>query len=284
MADAPKPASAPAPAPNPAPAVTKSVVGPEVDPKDYIGGKDGETKWIKVYGTKKLEVDTRFARVNKGYVLTAKQDKLAKNLRLDKYLANKDIQILDKKEWLSDILYEIVVLDCRTDPSIMLKSQCPNFGAYLRDLSFRLFKTKKLPIKDNEIEILGGIKVSSSGTSEAAEEAAAAAKTAEEAAAAAKTTEEAAAKAKEEAAAKAKAEKFGNLTIKIHIPRAVLELPPITIDTIYNTINATMQMQLALLRRALNRDTSEIQLSDIQSSIYSDMNKYIQNLKRALSA
>jgi hypothetical protein len=142
-------------APNPAPAVTKSVVGPEVDPKDYIGGKDGETKWIKVYGTKKLEVETRFARVNKGYVLTAKQDKLAKNLRLDKYLANKDIQILDKKEWLSDILYEIVVLDCRTDPSIMLKSQCPNFGAYLRDLSFRLFKTKKLPISPDEVKIIG---------------------------------------------------------------------------------------------------------------------------------
>jgi hypothetical protein len=143
MADATKPATD----------VTKPAA--VVDPKDYIGGKEKETKDVKVYGTNKLTVETRFARVNKDYVLTPMQDKLAKSLRLDKYLENKDIQIPNKAEWLSDILYEIVVLNCRTDPSIMLKSKCPNFGAYLRDLSFRLFKTKKLPILPDEVKIIG---------------------------------------------------------------------------------------------------------------------------------
>lgn len=139
------------------PAEADDKTKPVVDPKDYIGGEEGETKDVKVYGTKKLTVETRFARVNKDYVLTPKQEELSKSLRLDKYLENKDIQIpKDKhKEWLSDILYEIVFLNCRTDPSIMLKSKCPNFGAYLRDLSLRLFKTKKLPISPDEVKIIG---------------------------------------------------------------------------------------------------------------------------------
>jgi len=248
---------------------------PIVDPNDYVGGKEGEKKDVKVYGTTKIRVETRFARVNKEYTLAPGQEALAKSLRLRKYLENRDVKIpKDKqKEWLSDILIEIVNRNCRDDPSIMLKSECPNFAAYLRDLALQLFKTKKLPIKDEEIEILGGIKVSSPLTPAAAKAASAAA----EAEAAAK-----AAAAAAESTKKVKS-KYGKLTIKIHIPRSALEPSLMNIDTLYNTINATMHMHLKRLREALNRDTSEITLSDVQSSIYTDMNTRIQNLRQALS-
>jgi hypothetical protein len=126
-------------------------------------GKPG-IKDVKVYGTNKIPVETEFERAP-NYALKDGQTKLAKNLRLLRYLEKTQrIPKNDKKMWLSDILHEIVNKNCRDDPSIMLRSQCPRFGEYLRDLALQLFKTKKLNIDNNEIELLGGIKLGSSGT------------------------------------------------------------------------------------------------------------------------
>jgi len=153
------------------------------------------TKKLRVYGTEYIDVEMKID-ANK---LTANQQKLVKQLRLKEYV---DVVYKEKPaegvKWIADILNEIINKDCRTDTAAILKEPCPNYQAYLLHLAINFKRTgsQKLPFVKNsdvislkEKEARDKARAASKGSASAAATSAAAA---------------------------------GDLTVKIHIPIAVL--------------------------------------------------------------
>ena len=165
------------------------------------------TKKLRVYGTEYIDVEMKID-ANK---LTANQQKLVKQLRLKEYV---DVVYKEKPaegvKWIADILDEIINKDCRTDTAAILKEPCPNYQAYLLHLAINFKRTgsQKLPFVKNSDVI-------SLKEKEARDKARAAAASKGSASASASGSASAAAAATSAAAA-------GDLTVKIHIPIAVL--------------------------------------------------------------
>jgi hypothetical protein len=149
------------------------------------------TKKLRVYGTDYIDVEMKIDKDK----LTAAQQKLVKQLRLKEYV---DVVYKEKPaegvQWIADILDEIINKDCRTDTAAILKEPCPNYQAYLLHLAinFKRSGSQKLPyVKNSDIISL----------------------------------REKQARDKARAAAKGAAGSVGatgDLTVKIHIPMAVL--------------------------------------------------------------
>ncbi len=157
------------------------------------------TKKLRVYGTEYIDVEMKID-ANK---LTANQQKLVKQLRLKEYV---DVVYKEKPaegvKWIADILDEIINKDCRTDTAAILKEPCPNYQAYLLHLAINFKRTgsQKLPFVKNSDVI-------SLKEKEARDKARAASKGSASGSGSAAATSAAAA---------------GDLTVKIHIPIAVL--------------------------------------------------------------
>jgi len=150
------------------------------------------TKKLRVYGTEYIDVEMKID-ANK---LTAAQQKLVKQLRLKDYV---DVVYKEKPaeggQWIADILDEIINKDCRTDTAAILKEPCPNYQAYLLHLAinFKRSGSQKLPyVKNSDVISLKEKQARDKARAAAAK------------------------------GATGTAGAAGDLTVKIHIPMAVL--------------------------------------------------------------
>ena len=102
------------------------------------------TKKLRVYGTDYIDVEMQIDANN----LTSAQQKLAEQFRLNEYVDDTYINKPEEgKQWIKDILNEIINKDCRTDKDAILKAPCPNYQAYLLHLAINFTKSgsRKLP-------------------------------------------------------------------------------------------------------------------------------------------
>jgi hypothetical protein len=222
------------------------------------------TKKVRVYGTEYLDVEMKI-NPNK---LTAAQQKLVEQLRLNDYVEEKyKGQEIQGKQWIEQILDEIINKDCRGDPSLIAKESCPNFQAYLMHLALTLYGKRgdknKLPYVKNEAVISQDEKDR------------------RDAARKGKGTEGAEGAEGAEGGPEGKGP-FGDLTLRIHIPMSILldemGVGGDELDALLRKILRTVPPLMEEFINAANLDPILLQLFQLETRIRKAMAKQMPEL------